>query len=136
MGWRDRDWAKFDEDEWSSLVRAPAPRPKRARPRVATATASTSLFVAVAVSGVLALAIHLAHGNALPVGPAPPVPKKRVVVVHWREADVLPAATAGRICITPRGRGRVCASYARGEKPADVLTRELRLFGLDVLSSG
>ena len=68
---------------------------------------------------------------------APPhVPKQNVMVIHWHEVDLLPAVTAGRICITPRAHARVCASYGPGEKPADALTRELQRDGLDVESSG
>ncbi len=133
MGWRDRDWAKFDDGEWSTLVRAPAQtRPTHKRP---AAVASVSVFVAVAVSAAATFLLHLGHADKL----LPVHTRSRdanVVGVRWRARDLAVASTAGRICLTDPRHGRVCATYAIGEKPADALTRRLQARGLAVRSSG
>ncbi|HZU21090.1 MAG TPA: hypothetical protein VE982_07700 [Gaiellaceae bacterium] len=129
MGWRDRDWAKFDDDEWSELVHASAPA--RRKPRTRVTVMSTSLVVGVAASAAATFLLHANHVVSLELVPATP---PNVVGVEWRNVDLTPASTAGRICIpTPKER-RICATYAIGEKPADALTRRLRANGLTVRS--
>jgi hypothetical protein len=70
---------------------------------------------------------------------APPVPASaaapNVVHIRWQDSDVSPSASAGRICVVDASIGRVCASYAPGEKPADVLARELQSLGVTVESA-
>jgi hypothetical protein len=51
-------------------------------------------------------------------------------------AAEVPAARAGRICVTDPNHGQICASYVVGERPADTLTRRIESFGLSVASSG
>jgi hypothetical protein len=131
VGWRDRDWAKLDDEEWSELVHATAPA--RRKPRTRVAVASTSLFVAVAASATATLLLHTGRADTLQLVPPRP---GNVVGVRWRPTDLAPAATAGRICLPTKQQGRVCAAFAIGEKPADALTRALRSLGLAVESAG
>jgi hypothetical protein len=83
-----------------------------------------------------------AHASAPDVaprtpGPAQPVsPPANLVRIRWRPQNLVPAANAGRICVTVERRGRICASYVVGERPADDLTREIERRGLRVQSSG
>jgi hypothetical protein len=131
VGWRDRDWAKFDDGEWSTLVHAPAP--VRRRPSRPVAVASSSVFLAVAASAAATFLLHLGHADKLPAVRTTP---SNVLTVHWRTQDLAPASTAGRVCLTSTRHGRICASYAIGEKPADALTRRLEAAGFEVRSSG
>jgi|SRR5579862_5104587 len=163
MGWRDRDWAKFTDDERAALFgsrsggRALPPTTEgvrrgvsRRRQRVGEWTLAT--FVAV---GLVAFAYdHFHRGQrvqsvslrpVLPlVTPSPRVKTKTVtlprprdvVAIRWRTQDLAPAAQAGRICVTDSQNGRICASYVIGERPADTLTREIEAKGLRVESMG
>jgi hypothetical protein len=159
VGWREREYAKLRDDERRALFGSGGTT-THATPRRAGRTAGTAtLLVALAASAIavafgtdhLQIGIHLPHAaqhaasaaapshsaSSSAGGPATPVTRGRskTVLIRWRRSDIAPAPTAGRICVTMREHGRVCATYALGEKPADVLTRRLRAAGLRVESS-
>ena len=130
VGWRDRDWGKFDEDEWESFLAAPAPAVAARIGRVRLV--SSLVLAAAAISGAATFVFHK-------TGPRITLPKRadaNAVGVRWAATDLAPATTAGRICIVTPSRGRVCATFTIGEKPADALTRQLQALGLSVRSSG
>jgi hypothetical protein len=124
MSWRERDWARLNDDERSRLFSGGT---VRRRP------VTTPLFVAVLVSlaataigtGRLRIPIRRAASDS-----------SNVVRVHWRATDIVAAPTAGRICFTYTRHGRMCASYAAGQRPADALTQELERRGLEVKTTG
>jgi hypothetical protein len=124
MSWRERDWARLNDDERSRLFSGGT---VRRRP------VTTPLFVAVLVSlaataigtGRLRIPIRRAASDS-----------SNVVRVHWRATDIVAAPTAGRICFTDTRHGRMCASYAAGQRPADALTQELERRGLEVKTTG
>lgn len=103
-----------------------------------------SALGAAAVLGVGLLSGHLGRldnlgdGSHPSVGPGPvvPPPDSKLVLIRWRNSDLSPAASAGRICVTDQRHGRICASYVIGERPADTLTRRIESLGLHVQSSG
>ena len=134
VGWRDRDWGKFDDGEWDSYVASKAPRPGGTR---RTAAGGMALLLAVGLSAAGYFVLHtepVKHSViSLPIRRAAPT---EVIGIRWSESDLAPAATAGRICVTDPAHGRICAAYALGEKPADALTRQLAALGLSVRSSG
>ncbi|HET7647099.1 MAG TPA: hypothetical protein VFK17_00940 [Gaiellaceae bacterium] len=170
MSWRDRDWARFNDDERRQLFGGGAgrvpPRAEGAAYRGGSVSAGRrsvsrrrqrigeSILAAFIVTAIVLFAFdHLDLSNsrrlevrpALPISPALPVATARVRVlqppadvigIHWRTDDLAPAARAGRICVTDHERGRICAAYVVGERPADNLTRELERRGLSVRSSG
>jgi hypothetical protein len=162
MGWRERDWAKFSNEEWQAYVGADGRPPLRARPALdrrnrPTARGRQALAGwTLAILGVAGAAIvatgHLPAGETtaqptinfspLPHPDRPIVktvlrsPPPTVIAIRWRSADLAPAAHAGRICVTDARHGRICASYVTGERPADTLTREIEAKGLTVQSSG
>jgi hypothetical protein len=148
VGWRERDYAKLRDDERRALFGGTGSRdylpPRQARRR-ARMRVMPALLVAVGLSAVAAAAmrghldnaIHRAVPSVLPsADSAPRRDVSDVVGVHWRATDIAPASTAGRICLSMETHGRVCATYAIGEKPADVLTRRLESVGLRVQSVG
>jgi hypothetical protein len=146
MGWRERDYGRFNDDERSALFgggRAePISRPTRNRSRPSTSPAT---LLAVAISGAAIIFVGYVANvpgvrsildpqprmtpAALPPSPAP-------ISVRWRAGDLVPALHAGRICVTDGRQGRICASFVVGELPADTLTREIERRGLHVQSSG
>jgi hypothetical protein len=154
MGWRDRDWAKFTDDERNALlgrgsvarpVEAPLVR-RRASRSVVSVGVMGAAVVAVLASAYFNSARHPTGSRRvvvsvppLPVRSAAPkvaAPEPNLVRIRWRQVDLAPAAEAGRICVTPTGRARICASYVSAEVPADVLTRRVRELGLRVESIG
>ena len=157
MGWRDRDWAKFDDDEWraflgaggqrysatsSTPVTSPSSTPHPAAvigPLKARARRSRSAGAVVVVAALVSFgatvgvdAFHRVANDVRATSPAAPSPN--VVRIRWRPGDVAPAQTAGRICVDDARLGEVCADYVAGEKPADVLTRHLQSLGASVQS--
>ncbi|HEY6960595.1 MAG TPA: hypothetical protein VI408_01760 [Gaiellaceae bacterium] len=125
MGWQDRDWGKFSHDEWDDYVATKTATPRR------TPRAAALVVAAAAISGAAMFLLHQGHAAPIRLPQAPPA---NVVDVRWRDTDVAPASTAGRICLTDAPRGQICATYTVGEKPADVLTRQLNAQGLSVRS--
>src|SRR3954451_20776649 len=117
VAWRDRDWARFDDDEWAALTTAAVAAPRRR-----TARTAGRVVLAAGISLAATLFLHSAHAPDVRIPAAPPA---NAMSIRWRTSDLVPAATAGRICVTNNRRGRLCASYAPGEKPADALTRQL-----------
>ena len=139
MGWRDRDWAKFDEGEQRALLGGRATPRRRAATLGGRRAAGPGLLLAVAVSAVaVVLGTHLHIGTT--AGNRPPTRQSslpaNVVPIRWRSFDLAPAANAGRICVTDGRHGRICASYVAGERPADTLTRQVMRLGLRVESIG
>jgi hypothetical protein len=57
------------------------------------------------------------------------------VRIHWKQAALVPAPRAGRVCIVTYKTGHFCANYAAGETPAVVLRRTLRSKGWIVVES-
>jgi hypothetical protein len=119
VGWRDRDWGKFDEAEWESFVGPTTPPHRR--------TSQTSALVVVAAALSLAgmVFFHATRVDRIRIH-AP----SNVVRINWTAADRAPASRAGRICVT--NHEKICAAYVAGERPADVLTRQLELDGFSV----
>lgn len=157
MGWRERDWAKFTEKEWKAYAGSSAGGSGSRMPRRAVgwgALACGAVIVAIlfwpqvkrevnrlsrASAGSVSRAPGLAISPVLPIpAPSPPASHEnnKLVRIHWRTSDLAQAAQAGRICLTDRRHGRICASYVVGERPADTLTRRIESLGLDVQSSG
>jgi hypothetical protein len=135
MGWRERDWARFDDDEKRTLLGAPSRVVGRNRTRNVV---NGGVALAVAVSAVAVLLtgrVHLTDDLRGP-SPAATVIPSDVVAIRWRPTDLQPTPHAGRICVTDARHGRICASYTVGERPADTLTRRLATLGLRVQSSG
>jgi hypothetical protein len=58
-----------------------------------------------------------------------------VVRWHWTTDQLRPAPSAGHICVADATHGRICASFAAGERPAIVLTHEIEGRGLAALGS-
>lgn len=158
MGWRDRDWAKFTEDEWADFLGKHRPSspvsPRRARGvgRRRQRVGEWTLAVLVG-TGVLAFAYdHFERGPTvrsialrpvIPLVTRPPriatvvePPTSNVIAIRWRARDLAPAPQAGQICVTDVRHGRICASYVIGQRPADTLTRQLGAMGLRVESTG
>jgi hypothetical protein len=134
MGWRERDWARFDDDEQRALLGAPS----RVGGRIRTSNAvDGGVALAVAVSAVAMLLTGRVHLTGHLRGPAPAarVTPSDVVAIRWRPTDLQRAPNAGRICVTDARHGRLCASYVAGERPADTLARRLAALGLRVRSS-
>jgi hypothetical protein len=163
VGWRERDWARFNDGERRALFGAggrealppsaegrdhpgfaPLPRTSRTRTRSGHATrnaVSGSVLLAACITGAAIFVsghIHLASQVHAPLSTAPRIvqPPINVVGIRWRPRDLAPAPTAGRICVTDPRHGQICASYVIGERPADTLTREIERRGLHVRSSG
>ena len=61
--------------------------------------------------------------------------RTNVVRLYWRPDELRPAPSAGHICVTDATHGRICASFAAGERPADGLTHEIERRGLRVHGS-
>jgi hypothetical protein len=76
------------------------------------------------------------HISPLPLSVAAPPVDPKLMTIRWRTRDLAPAANAGRICVTDKRHGRICASYVVGERPADNLTRRIESLGFRVESSG
>ena len=126
MGWRDRDWAKFDDDEWAALT---APRERMApAPRTHRGLVVTLLAVLVSFGATLVV-VALHFGTTAYVHRQHPS-ETSDIDVNWSPNDLTPTAAPGRICITVRER--ICASYTAGERPADALTRQLEADGITV----
>jgi hypothetical protein len=174
MGWRERDYGRFNDDERRALFgggrgralppsvegRAHgrlAPPPIRRPTRRSRQSTNPATLLAVAISGAaLVFAGYVAnvpglrsilnpHLHTTPASlPSAQLTSHRprlsdpggTLTVVWRPTDLLPAAHAGRICVTDSRHGRVCASFVIGERPADNLTREIERRGLHVQSSG
>jgi hypothetical protein len=124
MGWCDRDWAKFNDDEWDALTSGPAPTGHSRRTRAITLLAALVSLVATAV----VLAVHFGAKGPPPAAPA----RQSSVAVQWSPTDLSLATTSGRICLTDPRRGSFCATYTAGERPADALTRRIEDAGLVV----
>jgi hypothetical protein len=164
MGWRERDWAKFTDEERTALFgggrRALPPsaegadfRPGPVAPRTPSINRAgrkistpivTVLTIALATTIVVG---HLrsSHVNILQsldgVRLRPPTSiavqrANNVIAIRWRSTDLAPAPEAGQICVAAASHGRICASYVVGERPADTLTREIEALGLRVESTG
>jgi hypothetical protein len=179
MGWRERDWARFNRHERrvffgdGDLPRsADTPRARVGRRRVSRRARLAVVGVCGALVGVLAgvyqvpdraaaatrEVAHFAHqrlgsptshpaqeirlrehtnwSQSVPPEQPPSKPTRTRVSIRWRASEVVPAQVGGRICVTPRGRRQVCATYVVGERPADNLTRRLRVLGYQVQSFG
>ena len=139
MGWQDRDWAKFDEAEWNDLLGGgtttlPPPHLSaertRRRPLIGAVLTVVTLVSFAGTVGVDAFHRLGTHGPSVSAT-APPL---NVVAIHWRDSDVSPAPSSGRICVSDTRLGEVCADYVAGEKPADVLTRRIESLGGSVRS--
>jgi hypothetical protein len=105
----------------------------------AAALASLALLVAaVAVQRATSFnpfATSIRSDGALPRASVTSRADDSTVRVRWRPADLAPAAHAGRLCLNNSPRGRVCAAFVEGERPADSLSRKLRTLGLRVESA-
>ena len=166
MGWRERDWAKFTDDERAALFgggrRSLPPSAEGADFRVAPMiprrrtsvsgkwrkignTTLTSLGIGV-VAAIVVAYLHAHHSNVLRspsiVNVQPPPsnvvvqPPTNVIAIRWRASDLAPAPQAGHVCVTATSHGQICASYVVGERPADTLTRQIEAMGLQVESTG
>jgi hypothetical protein len=135
VGWRERDWARFNDDERDALLRPGATL--RARHTTRNAVSGSVLLAACITGAAILLSGHLHLSSHVQPPPARVVqPPADVVGIRWRPTDLAPAANAGRICVTDSRHGRICAGYVIGERPADTLTREVERRGLRVQSSG
>jgi hypothetical protein len=145
VGWRDRDWAKFTDDEWRRLVGSHKPDPIRnttalapapyAAPTRRSSHALTVTLVAALLSLLATIFGVLVHFRTVLHAPTSSPDPVNVVDIHWRASDLAPAATAGQVCVTTSTVGRVCATYVVGERPADALTVRLQSAGATVRSS-
>jgi hypothetical protein len=143
VGWRERDYGRFDETERDAFLGSSRTRPPRRRSRRVDA----GLLLAVGLSGAVFAANQKLHlfsftlsRNASPPAaraktPNVVAPQPDVVSIHWNLRDLTPAPNAGRICVATSSHGRICAAYVVGERPADNLTREIQRRGLRVQSS-
>jgi hypothetical protein len=166
VGWRQRDWARFNDEERKVFYGASSGRrarlppsiegrehtnvlrmPLRSRRRRETGVRrpfAAALFVVVTALAGLSLyaATHPSSDSGVSVAPnvplpiPTPAPPTNVIGIHWSAADLAPAPNAGRICVTSDIHGRICASYVVGERPADTLTRRVESLGLRVQSDG
>ena len=150
MGWRERDYARFTDDERRALLGSgdrgyvpPAGRPL-VHPRRRGAGAVVLLIaaaLAIAAGATRYDVVDRLGSIRIPSAPSPVhgrlsprLVDSSVVRVHWRRADLSPAAGSGRICLRDPRHGVLCAGYVSGERPADVLTRRIRSLGLNVES--
>jgi hypothetical protein len=162
MGWRERDWAKFTDEERAALygggrgsslppsaegaAHYPQPIPPTRRPKGISRRRQRigeGIFLGLTVLGALTFAYdHIHHDPArlITLQPALPLvtpqPPANVIAIRWRASDLAPAPEAGRVCVKDVRHGRICASYVIGEAPADTLTRQIEAMGLHVESDG
>lgn len=137
VGWRERDWARFDDGERNHLFGDAAPLPTAAPGGGGNVRLATFALMLLGAAG----AAFFELGGGAPnvqrsSGPLVAAPPADAVSVQWRDTDVAPAPFAGQICVEAGPHGRICAHYVAGERPADTLTRELTRRGLAVRSSG
>ncbi len=155
MGWRDRDWAQFTDDERKMYFgvgqgqSTPASRPARKLGETVLALAVVACLGAVAV-GYVYDRVALTSTLRLPIVPAKPsytagvvpaitvmaLPPGGVVTIRWRATDRRPAVSPGHICVSDQQQGQFCADFVAGERPADRLTRHIESLGFRVNSSG
>jgi hypothetical protein len=67
-------------------------------------------------------------GRAAPAAAAPR--PADVVAVRFRARERQPATSPGHLCVTDAVHGRICASFATGERPADTLVQAIERRGL------
>ncbi|MFL5953843.1 MAG: hypothetical protein ACJ76I_07020 [Gaiellaceae bacterium] len=150
MGWRERDWAKFTDDERDALFGGgigggieTSVRRKRRHSTVMVVV----LVVAAVVAGAAAERVHaidrlrsvdlsaaLSHvkpGHGTPVLGLPHSDRS-TLRIRWRAEDLAAASRPGRICVREPRHGRICASYTAGARPAETLTRRIEQLGLRV----
>ena len=74
--------------------------------------------------------IGVANNDAR-VQPAAAAPSAAdVVALRFRARERRPATSPGYLCVTDAVHGRICASFATGERPADSLVRAIERRGL------
>lgn len=164
MGWRERDWAKFTDEERTALFgggrRALPPSAEGAdfrrgpvaprMPNIDRAGRKISTPIVTVLTIALATTIAVGHLRSPHVNnlqsldgvrlrPPTSIAVQRandVIAIRWRPTDLAPAPEAGRICVAAASHGRICADHVVGERPADTLTREIEALGLRVESTG
>jgi hypothetical protein len=145
MSWRDRDWAKLNDDERrrffgaSSYDLAPPAGPRSRVRRRFQRSLELVLVFALVVGTTVYVATHWSHtssggavGTLRPAFPIVNGADAKDIPIRWSSTDLAPAQNAGRICVTDARHGKICASYVVGERPADTLTREIERRGLHV----
>ena len=147
MGLEDRDWyrAASKRSYWREANRSVAGGRRSSTSRsvgVAALASLAILVVGVAVERTtsynpFAVVIHQSRdAPPVQVPPSHKAPADDATVrVRWRATDLARAATRGRICLNNSLRGRVCAAFVEGERPADSLARKLRALGVRVESA-
>jgi hypothetical protein len=126
MSWRDRDWAKFDEDEWNEIVQTtPASSGRR----------TTGVTLVAVLLSALALAVG-AFVHLRPSAPRAHTPTQPInaISINWAPASLAVAATGGQICVTDPRYGQICSAYVAGQRPADALTQTIARRGLSVVA--
>jgi hypothetical protein len=158
MPWQERDWAKWTAEERDRYLGAgPSLRGSSSDQGVPTLEAVGSRANPLLMTGGVILVLLCAIGGWVLLAhrtsslhevahqlsrlrqtsvPAPslPAPAADTVRIRWSPQDVAVAASSGRICVDDHTLGRLCAAYAAGERPADVLTARVRELGLKVES--
>jgi hypothetical protein len=143
VGWRDRDYGKFTDEEWkrflgSGSTSSGRPACRGAMPALESRPASTSYwnqnisarFAAVLISLVASIGLWSHRAELRPSSP----PEPPALSIRWSATDLAVAPRPGRICVTSGTNGRVCATYGAGDRPADALRRRLALLGVAVQS--
>jgi hypothetical protein len=57
-------------------------------------------------------------------------PASDLVRLRWRPDELVPAKSAGRICVSDAAHGRICASFSPGERPSLALTHAVERRGM------
>jgi hypothetical protein len=76
--------------------------------------------------------VGLTSNHGIDQAAARPPQDAQVFELHWRADQLLPARSAGHICVTDAIHGRICTGFLAGEVPATTLTHELERRGLHV----
>jgi hypothetical protein len=144
VGWRDRDYGKFTQEEWSGFTGPGASRSSGARRGgFSGKQVGASTLLAALVSLGAFLVIHQRVGGLSLSSPGSPhaaaatrtVADPNMIRIRWRPHDLKYAERPGRICLADAAHGRICAAYLSGGVPADILTRKIRSMGLSVEST-
>lgn len=93
-------------------------------------------MLGLALIGLIAFLVgHVGLTSRHTVDQAAAAPPASIVRLRWRADELRPAPSGGHICVTDATYGRICSTFAAGERPADSLKREVARRGLRLQAS-
>jgi len=104
----------------------------RRRLRVVEAVVLCAALIGIVAYAVGHVGLTSRHGGVDEAAAQPPA---NVVQLHWTRDELVRAPAPGHICVSAEPHGRICASFAAGERPATALTRAIERRGLRVSGS-